>query len=347
MDPTEPEATYSFNRQAVLLLRYAPIAIYFLVWGVKTKIRHAMKVGALFVLSISTVLLLVEVLLETTGSERIHAFMSDPRLHTFHEVLLGFFVIAVIFLVRHHYHESKKPGYEYGFVRQLSLFMQRRQREPGPVDELIPSALELFYAVFKRAGVAHCSYYRMDGEALIMRGNSVYPFTDDPGYRLALKVGSGVAGLVARDGVTRYVPHVYFPFAKRRKWLPTLFFPHAVRLKFNHIEGSAELEHIGFDVDVYERPASGEVLYNSFVSVPVKPVVTDQAYGILNFDFARRDPLDKSDIAMAALFGLLLGDEIARSMAVVGEGGTGNGRGKTEHQASRASGSYPQSGPIG
>jgi hypothetical protein len=40
--------------------------------------------------------------------------------------------------------------------------------------------------------------------------------------------------------------------------------------------------------------------------------VTEEVFGVMNFDFKRYDPLNKSDIEMAIAFGLLLGDEIWR-----------------------------------
>jgi len=53
----------------------------------------------------------------------------------------------------------------------------------------------------------------------------------------------------------------------------------------------------------------------SILSVPAKAVSDGNCYGVLNFDFTRPDPLDKTDIAMAVVFGLLLGEELHRAGA--------------------------------
>lgn len=59
--------------------------------------------------------------------------------------------------------------------------------------------------------------------------------------------------------------------------------------------------------------AAGKSRFRAFLSVPVKSVGGDKCFGVLNFDFTRPDPFDKTDIAMAVVFGLLLGEELKRA----------------------------------
>jgi hypothetical protein len=253
--------------------------------------------------------LFVEVLIEWRGSKTIPELIAHPPVPWLSNILFGLFVVAVAYLLLHHYEESKKPGYEYKFVQKLTQFMQG---DEGTIDALIPVALKLFYEAFERASILHCSVYQVDGNLLKINEEYVYPKTSDPNYFIPLRKGEGVAGLVCEDKKSRYVPRVFFPFRKRWRWVPTFFFPHAVMFDFNRVGDDLELIHRGLDVFVFKGSDSVISPFQSFVSVPLKSASQEQCFGILNFDFLRSDPLDRSDIAMAALFGLILGGEIER-----------------------------------
>lgn len=187
-----------------------------------------------------------------------------------------------------------------------------RERETyGSEETLIPAALRLFYKVFQGSRIERCSLFTLSDSGLAIPEQYVHPNCTDPGYRIALRITEGVAGLVCSDALPRYVPRLSYPFAKRRKLLPAIPFPHAV--KFESRANGEKLELVNEDLDAYafKRPDT-EPLFLSFVSVPLKPVGDAKCFGVLNFDFSKVDALDKSDIAMASVLGLLLADEVNR-----------------------------------
>lgn len=303
-----------FRKQLLDLCAYAFVAAYFFVWSYKTAIRHLLKVTSLGVISLSTVRLLVEFAIEWRRSETFHVMGLLPSLTKSNNVLFVIFTGAVSYLVWHHYRESRKPSYEYRFVKQLAQFMQGRQKNGNRTDTFIPLALQLFHRVFEHAGVRHCSVFRLKGSVLSIQPSHVYPHSDQLDYSVELKEGEGVAGEVFGDMMPRYVPRIHFPFSTKRRYLRTWSFPHA--LKFVPYEEKGELE-IGLGKDSlrfgkFREPEGGTWTYKSFVSVPVQSVATGERFGVLNFDFNKIDPLDKSDILMAVVFGLILGDEIER-----------------------------------
>jgi hypothetical protein len=301
-----------FRQKVAYLFNYAFVATYFFVWSYKTQIRHSLRFSSLAILSFSTLLLLIEVSLKWAGIQRIHELLINPYFVHFQKYLFILFVAAVLYLIWHAFQESKKPDYEYGFVQQLTQFVQERSSGQSNLHDLIPRALELFFQVFGRAKIMHCSLYTFDGEELGIQSSYVYPETDDADYHITLNKGEGVAGRVCEDKNPRYVPRLYFPFFKRWKWVPTIYFPHAVQLKFQETADATRLVNVDLDLFSFQSPPSENIKFRSFVSVPVKAVAQENCFGVLNFDFRRHDPLDKSDIAMAVVFGLLLGDEIER-----------------------------------
>jgi hypothetical protein len=221
----------------------------------------------------------------------------------------------VLYLIYHDFHESRKPGYEYKFVQQLSNFMQERQKNVSRIDELVPAALKMFYDVFRRAKIERCTFYTLEGSLLEAKDHYFVPPTTDARYCYKLTRGVGVAGKVCQDQKARYVPRLFWPVARPRRWASVLFFPHAVIFDFRPGKnGSAELFHKGLDpfAFTHQTQENSNMTFRSIVSVPVKSVSDMECFGVMNFDFVRYDPLDKSDIAMAMVFGLLLGDEIRR-----------------------------------
>jgi hypothetical protein len=235
--------------------------------------------------------------------------------------LPALFLIAVIYLVWHHYTEIKKPGYEFSFLRQLNRFM--RDRDTNRSEEtLIPAALQVFHRVFANSHIERCSIYTLSDGGLVIPENYVYPRTAEQSYKINLKVGEGVAGLVCMDALPRYVPRLFFPFATWRKFLPSIPFPHAV--KFEPRLNGEILELVNEDLDFYafKNPNKAVPRFQSFISVPLKPVGVGECFGVLNFDFSKVDALDKSGIAMASVLGLLLADEVNRLRSMKSSGKT-------------------------
>lgn len=302
--------------------QYFCVVAYFWPWSYKTAIRHNLKVGSLWTLLITSSLLLVEVLMELIGADRIHHWISAAHLVDMqgsfaslgpikNYVLPALFILAVLYLFWHHYTEIGKPGYEFAFLRQLNRFL--RERDANQSEEaLIPAALRVFHKVFEDSHIEHCSMYTVSNDALTIPDAYIYPDAVGQGYQINLNIGEGVAGLVFKDALPRYVPRLLFPFTTWRKFLPSIPFPHAVKFE-PQLKGDV-LELVNEDLDFYafKNPNNTEPTFRSFVSVPLKPVGVEKCFGVLNFDFSKVDALDKSGIAMASVLGLILADEVNR-----------------------------------
>jgi hypothetical protein len=318
---------------AIKAIRFALISAYFFWWSYKTERRHKAKVASLGILSISTLLLGGELLVEAAGAERIAGMVEQlgalgPAAEwvialrnwmPLHYVLFALILIAVGSLIFHHMHEAWKPGYEYLFVKRLSDVLLSN----SPKEKRITEALAIFHSAFERAGIKHVSVYTKDSaknELCIATGH-VHPLPKDlASYAVPLPLGTGVAGSVFAgekdegDGIIRHLPR-YVP---RLSWFfGRVPFPHAVKFAFvvEADEAGSAVKHLelgneDIEPDVFFSPSgSPKLLFKSLLSVPM--LSTDlQCVGVLNFDFDSLDPLEKSDIAMAVVFGLVLGREI-------------------------------------
>lgn len=317
------------------------IRLYFLLWDYKNDIRHKLKMGSLWVLSLSTILLLVEAVLEWKGNELLQSLLHSSAIPASHAsgaappvnslqfwlyspvttavrtTLLVLFIIGLAYLVAHHRHESKKPSYEYKFVQQLSQFIQGRQKNSS-VHDVITSALPVFYPVFARAKINRCSVYWAKGDQLEVPPPYMFPPLEGRSYTFVLQKGVGTAGAVYEDMSARYVPRLFLPLAQRRTKLSRLLFSHAIKFESQEEHGISTLKGVEVDYFAFQEVDQGEPQFRSFVSVPVKSVPTGSCFGILNFDFDGDDPLDRSDIAMAVTLGVILGDEIQRLESATG-----------------------------
>lgn len=308
-----------FKRTLWHLFQYGIIAGYFFVWSYKTEIRHKMKVGSLGILSLSTVLLMVEIVAEA-AKKSIHEMVVSPILGAGGSIVLILFFPAVAYLIWHHWGESRKPGYEYKFVRQLCQFLRGRQQVAHDRDTLVSDVLPLFWGAFERAGIRHCSVHLFEDNTLKCRPALIHPRSKDPTYYVSMEKGEGVAGKVYVDSNPRYVPRIYLPFTKRWRFTPTLPFDHAVKFVLGEKDGKLDLVSEDIDPFAFKKAEGRDPHFRSLVSVPLTSITTGQTFGVLNFDFNRHDPLDKIDIAMAVVFGLVLGDEIERGEGALEKG---------------------------
>lgn len=292
------------------LLRFALGAGYLWLWSYKSDIRHRLKQSSLFVLVISTVLLAFECILEWMGAERLHRVLvaglfGHKWLSTIETIL---FAAAVVFMIWHHRHESKKPAYEFSFVQRMRDLVESRFAEGEKASTTY--GLRILYSAFRRAGVQHVSFYSSDSTGTTLRINhsDVYPSNVPDSFFVSVAPGTGVAGRVYNDMLPRYVPRLRF--AK-------LSFPHAVQFQYTEEINQDGLAHLRLEyaepeLDAFTSPRQGLCPFRSFLSVPIK-VADNQCVGVLNFDFKRSDPLDKADISMAVVCGLLFGDVLSRN----------------------------------
>jgi hypothetical protein len=260
------------------------------------------------------------------------------KIHQYKTPALVVVFIAALFLFWHHQHETRKPEYEYKFVKRLYELIERSRHTGTPVqpDEL----LTILRSAFARTGIRRVSVHLPDREETLLsiKPEHVVPPEEDPRYFIKLPLkrgadgklsGEGVAGAVYVDNIPRYMPRLSFP-----NWERGISFRHCVRVAYRKDRKKGRVRRVwdaivtrlgrkpkelepdfvndGFNLRAFKESEKGTRLYNSALSVPLKSVTSGRCVGVLNFDFESTSTLDKSDIAMAVVFGLLCGDVIEK-----------------------------------
>jgi hypothetical protein len=297
---------------------YVILGGFFSLWSYKSEIRdkYLPRAGYLAV-SVPPILLILNMLAEFYEHSWLPKYVS-PLLHNprFSRWLVAVALGAVAYLLWHHWNEVWKPKYESTFVLRLYELLEGRRFRSASAEP-IKGALQLFHSVFDRAGIKHVALHLPESGVLKIRQDHVFPYESDPRFFVELILGQGVAGAVYGDSKPRYVPRIHLPFRKIRPWIPTLYFPHGVRFDFERVDGPegvlsrGELGDDDIDPKIVALSDPDRPPFHSFLSVPVRRMTGHDCIGVLSFDFDRTDPLDKVDIAMACVFGLLLAEEIA------------------------------------
>lgn len=309
------------------------IAQYFRYWSYKSQIRHLLRYGALTVVSSATGFLVLEMIFELLGHDRLtHSLdriVNSPRVLQFVEryhwlpsgahlkiAAIVFLALSGLYLAWHNLEEARKPSYEYLFAQSIYSFLldlraAHQNKKPIPIAE----ALEGCHYVFKRSGIRYVALHLADSGMLGIRPEHVWPRSESASV-VRLAPGEGVAGQVYEDQQlhVQYVPRLFFPINRRYGgWL----FPHTVKFQFTQSPvpdtSNLKLWQIGneeINPDAFKQMEKA-IHYRSFLSVPVYSVTTQDLFGVLSLDFSRTDALDKGGIAMALGFALILGGEIA------------------------------------
>jgi hypothetical protein len=313
---------------------------YFFYWSYKTEIRSLLRYTALAIMTLSTLLLASEVLLELVGHEsllrRIHRLnlgivaavdrfrAAKPTLFAHlpatevlvTTALLGFLAAVAIYLLFHNFEEARKPEYEYRFAKVVhSLLLDcRLAHHKGSQPVPILQALEVCHFIFRHAKVRQVSLHLLDDKVLRIHPEHIWPPAKD--FReTALEIGEGLAGQIFNDPKLhiQYAPRLRWPI--NRSYLGWLF-PHSVKLLFSQEpvpKISIKLWQVGSETinnNAFRRLGGDPVHYRSLLSVPVVSIATDEIMGVMNLDFLKTDAVDKADIEKAFGFALLLGSEI-------------------------------------
>jgi hypothetical protein len=271
--------------------------LYFFMWNKKKDTQSLIRPVALCVLSFSALVYGLELAAELLGREVLATNLEKFTSKT--PIMIVAVFVAVVFLVWHAYEEARKPDYESLFVRGMHSLTELKQSRD---KDSLKKALELFHSMFVRTGVAHVSVYTKNiGEPSISR-TYVYPDEHEPPYFESLSIDppQGVAGNAFADLKTRYVPQL------RLFGSP---FPHAVAMAHSGQNGTGSWEQ-ELHVDQVKMP-KGHVPYLSFLSIPLRLRGADKCVGVLSFDFKKKDPLDRDEIAKAIVLGHLVADLVA------------------------------------
>lgn len=318
------------GRQIRVQLKSTVSSLYFWYWSWKSELLHLARFSSLVVLIASASVPLLEMLLEVAGKPWLAAAMAATEKKWSLRLL---FIFAVAFIAWHNWAEMKKPTYEYTFVKRLREVLHHSRTGPGVSPLPIRQILAIFHSAFSDAVLHVCISHASGGE-LVIDPYHVFPEENNPDFYERIPIKEGVAGRVYDDHKIRYVPRMFFPgweemctvvFAKEGRSAPLrkMPFPHAVTYTF---EDERET-YLGTNWNgtrlVEEEPDWGHVqmptgesepLFKAFLCVPLK-TRGDVLLGVLNFDFRRIDPLDKSEIEMALVFGLTLADELQQNEA--------------------------------
>jgi hypothetical protein len=296
-----------------VLLKTFSTRVYFYYWSWKAEIRHVLKVISLFALIGLAVLMGVEVGLEFWGK----IWLSDLTKATgFHLSLTIIFVLAVAYVAWHHWSEIKKPNYEYRFAQCLRSIIYG---SAGP--DATKALLGKIHAVFEDVGISHvCIARPTAGGELVIDREEVYPGEERPEFFYRARIGQGdvcgVSGRVYNDGLVRYVPRLFFPIGKRhiqllacpRVRVKMMPFPHAVQYRSD----ADVLVEEKPDYGCVELPSNddGRVPFLALLSIPLMKSGRNNTVGILNFDFDKVNPLDRSDIELALVIAHTLGQRL-------------------------------------
>jgi hypothetical protein len=220
--------------------------------------------------------------------------------------------LAVAYVAWHHWSEIKKPNYEYRFAQCLRSIIYESPR-PNATRAL----LKKIHAVFEDVGISHVCIARPMGRQLVINPEEVYPEERRPEFFYQARIGQGdargVSGRVYDDGLIRYVPRLFFPIGNRYiqllPWIRVRMmpFPHAVQYRADAdrlVEEKPDYGCVELSNDNSRLP------FLAFLSIPLKKTGRNNAVGILNFDFAEVNPLDRSDIELALVIAYTLGQKL-------------------------------------
>ena len=268
--------------------------LYFLYWKETKSFRRALKTSV-FILIVLALGSLLEVALGALEilpdvEKWLHKVLANG-------LVLTLLVLAIFIVSLHHFREWRRPEYESAFVKSLFDFAASYPvaLRSGKRMTLV-EALERFYPIFERAHVHHLAVFLEHDGSLSVNPEHVHPRHESPEeYYPVLPVGKGVAGRVYKDSCTRYMPRCFL-FGKA--------FKHSLR--YSIARGGNLSEEVP-DFGAY-RVLGQKSLYQSLLCVPLSnPVENRNCSGVLNISFKKRATLDRIDITMAMVVGLVLG----------------------------------------
>lgn len=282
----------SLRKSAV---RFIVNTIYLLYWS------YSFAVGTIFGILVAA---FVPLLIEFVGS-MYHAGDLPATGEPLSRWLLmsGYWLLLLAFALHHVEELRKREREKYNLAFRLGVLYEYVQtaRLQGQSPS-VQAILEQVHAIFEPLHIAHVAIHRKKDGVICIESDEVFPQPAVPEFLVPFHEGKGVAGRVFGDSVTRYVPRIYLP--NKRKWLPGIFMPHALRLHFETVDVdgrrvASALGTIGMDVNVTEPPANGNLLFRSFLSLPVRDGMNGQCVAVLSLDFNSSNSLKKGDIALA------------------------------------------------
>jgi hypothetical protein len=290
----------------------ANASLYFgIYWLPKEKCRRAFVLGALSFMSLSLVLLIVEVFLEVSEATIVDSISQVKNEWRYY--ILGTYSFAILVILLNQQRERRQLRSHRHLAMEAWSLQQKRLTVTSKRELYEAFIVSVLNAYHEFGATRVWLWLDVGGGALEVSDETVYPPCPDKDYVRRLERGEGVAGLVLEDGHPRYVPRLFFPF--NATWIRGLSwrFPHALR--FDVTPGKPEQ----FEVTTPKMARNQVKLLRdliprklkSFVAVPVLDS-SGKKSGVICIDFGRTDPLARMDVTIAASFAAMLGDEFTR-----------------------------------
>ncbi len=272
--------------------------VTFLRWK-ETKNLWKLLRGSVFVLLALAFASLLELFLHFSGwYPPLEEWLRGELHNGVQGIIINVVLLLSIFIVAlHHFKESRKPEYESIFVKQMFDFTTGYRDSSMKLAQ----ALERFHEIFLHSDVDCLAVFMEDGGSLKVKLGHVYPpksAADHEAYFPVLPMGGGIAGNVYQDKWVRYMPTCF---------LGGKPFKHA--LKFDTRTGGKLSEEVA-DFARFQV-WKDQIPFKSLVCVPVPdPSTHRDCAGVLSITFKKPRTLDRSDITMAALVGMALGQAL-------------------------------------
>jgi hypothetical protein len=345
MPPSGNRGAYFSIKDLPRLIIDASILLW---WSGKQSLRERLKVLGIVYLGFSNIVLYLELTLDYLGSDKIRRLVQGAGNHPTRMLVTS--TVVVIFLLIQHRHEALQTRSESEYVRRVCELLQLSRS--AEAQRSIAEVLALYFAVFDGCHIAHVSIHLPDGNGkLQMADDHVYPPGTASSFCLELPPGKGAAQKVFADNESnsRYVPFTSifnydFPHCVRFAWTqdpPKRFWlRRLVAWPLYKFKGMStrladriakplprflRLVQTGVDWFGFEVPKDRIRHFQSMLSVPIWHRKQRRCLGVLNFDFSQTETLERSDVMIGMLLGVLLAEEHEEIFGGKDEHSTPNG----------------------
>ncbi|MEA2563705.1 MAG: hypothetical protein QOH06_5209 [Acidobacteriota bacterium] len=244
--------------------------IYIYLWIKRTNFRRILEKYAFGFLSLSLVLLLIELGLEIVGR----------HLATGSTVLKVLFGISFTIAAWGKYREWKEERDDFYFIGAARAIALALSRPIESTDVALDALLKIFHTNFSGPGEVNVTLALKDEDTKgVLRITQRYPATPED-RPTRFEIGLGGAGYAFKEQCLVYIP---------RKKLG-----HAVVQRFDDDDPYEMVTKLFFAFDEEDRP------YRAILSVPV--ILFGTCSGVLNFDSTKPNAFRKKHIQQAFYF---------------------------------------------
>jgi GAF domain-containing protein len=247
---------------------------YIYLWVKRSRVRYWLERSARVVLTVSLLLLILEVALEIVGRH----FARDPSI-----VVQGIFFLFVFVALFTKLREWSDKEQERYFIEAAGAIVRELSKDLATLtlDDGIYDLLAIFRKTFERRGDINVNVatHRTDGRLEV---TYCYPVNINYDPALSFGPGEGGAGYCCQERCAVYIP--------------VKSFRHAI---LRDIERDATYDG---KLDLFV-PDEREP-FRSILSVPI--VTGGECFGVLNFDSTKRNAFRRVDFEQASFYGYVM-----------------------------------------